>query len=128
MTSLDLHLSGQSWRLKAACHVTSPDDDIWWSTRTYDKIMAATICERCPVRDECYLQAVADDEHGGIRGGVDFSTAARKRIAYCKRGHLFADDMYVLRDGREVTCARCHKDRQQAKRDAQQVTKRQVKP
>lgn len=110
-----LNIPGQTWRHQAACQVTAPDDDLWFSDSPYDRVQAATICETlCPVKDACYQAAVEHGERWGIHGGYDFGLAARGgkkvRPAYCSQGHLIADDMYVRRDGREVRCGQCQRD------------------
>lgn len=107
-----LHIPGHQWEAQAACR-DQPDPNLWFSDNPYDRVMAATICERdCPVKDLCERAATDRKEHWGIYGGIDFGARRgrkRTRPAYCINGHLLADDMYVLRGGREVKCGTCRR-------------------
>lgn len=67
-----------TWRTEAACADT--DTTIFYpavstdTTRTRKRItdpyaQARLVCDRCPVKDDCYADAVTTEDHHGFRGG-----------------------------------------------------------
>ena len=64
------------WHADAEC--SDFDTDLWFPAKGQSSRPAYDICGRCPVRDECLAEALADVslDHG-IRGGL--SVAARKQ-------------------------------------------------
>lgn len=74
-----------TWQLHAACLGAPP---AWWvpsSERDAAYAKARPICDRCPVQDDCLLDAIeheqdlADDYQRGMRGGL--TPAERRELA-----------------------------------------------
>jgi hypothetical protein len=69
------------WVLRAAC---ASEDPKWWDCRpvvTDENKAAIRICLGCPVRQDCYDDAVRHRDEGVIRGGHRFGGLnARKTI------------------------------------------------
>lgn len=72
------------WVLGAACASENPE---WWDTHssvTPENEAAIRICRDCPVRQECYDDAVKRGDEYVIRGALIFSGKNAKR-AICRR-------------------------------------------
>lgn len=118
------------WRDQAECHITQRGEDVWFSDLHYDRILAATICEDCQVKEICLQGAQQRGEPTGVWGGYDFNPNHKyKTPAYCAEGHKMIDDMYVYKDGREVRCGICARRREyeRAERKRAQRKKDNVK-
>ncbi len=67
-----------NWVADAACAKAIADEPkllpIWTDERSRDKEYARFICEECPVRSLCLLDAVEDPTAEGIRGGFEFTS------------------------------------------------------
>src|SRR4051812_21405256 len=84
-----------SWHHRAACRHLSPDDyyrregetEAQWETRSE---WGRAHCRICPVRQECWTQAVTDHEPGGVWAGVEFPDEYRKAMRQRRRfdGHV----------------------------------------
>lgn len=63
------------WRMEAACLEVDPELFFPIATRVEsrqsDAKKAARHCLRCPVRTECFQDAIATGEQYGVRGGYD---------------------------------------------------------
>lgn len=67
------------WRQQAACRGVDPnvfyrqadEDDRRWQQRA---AVAKIICRGCPVRQECFNDAVVNREDDGIWAGIEFPT------------------------------------------------------
>lgn len=60
-----------SWQEEAACNPPPGGmSDLFFSEEPADIELSMSICRRCPVRDECLLQALERPEEHGIWGGM----------------------------------------------------------
>jgi hypothetical protein len=80
----------ETWRDRALCAgmVTSPDDDLWFSSDEADVAEATRICGMCPVRPDCkaaFYNLEPVQQHG-IWGGPE--PTARTDIPVVQRGAL----------------------------------------
>jgi WhiB family transcriptional regulator, redox-sensing transcriptional regulator len=74
----DLADRNTTWMDEALCSYYF-DPEIWFpesqhgsNKRIKETAIAISICQECPVRAECYADALERGEHYGIWGGVDF--------------------------------------------------------
>lgn len=78
----------RDWVLRGLCRGSNVD---WWLSEDWaDKLEAKSVCERCPVRDEC-LEAALEEEvsqsnlrfgvRGGMLGGERYKEHLRRRKA-----------------------------------------------
>ena len=83
-----LPTDGSSWAIDAACR--EPDApsmfvDEWGAGRVGRRRRAAalSVCRRCPVRQECGIQALAEVDSGlclyGVRCGIEFTDVTPSR-------------------------------------------------
>ena len=69
------------WTKQAACAETDPE--AFFPENMYFAKDAITICETCPVLDQCFNEALSMEDPQGVWGGVDFTIRSRtseKRI------------------------------------------------
>lgn len=62
-------MPGERWWDRAACAGRDPN---WWQA-DHDRTMlaaAVALCLKCPVRDPCLAEAVANKDSGVVRGGM----------------------------------------------------------
>lgn len=71
---------GPPWMQKAECKNHNPQ--MWWPSKSEaPNPVAISICNRCPVKDECLEYAVQDPECHGIWGGTSHKERIRIRRA-----------------------------------------------
>ncbi|MFI6395518.1 WhiB family transcriptional regulator [Nonomuraea sp. NPDC050540] len=58
----------RDWEAAALC--AQADPEAWFPAKGEHAVTARGICRRCPVREPCLQDALADDEPSGIRGGL----------------------------------------------------------
>ena len=63
------------WMQRGAC-VGASDPDLWYPTRGQSAEPAKQICARCPVREDCLVWALENEDYG-VWGGL--SSKERKR-------------------------------------------------
>lgn len=100
------------WRSAAACRgLADQYFDPWDADDRAERPNATAMqyCQRCPVRQECLIEAITNDEEYGVWGGLTrrqrkmlVRARKRKRCPICS-GKLLADtDAYHLQ-----TCLSC---------------------
>lgn len=62
-----------AWRERAACRGT--DGARWFAETARARAWCLAVCAACPVREECYAQAMAEERYSsgrrsGVRGGA----------------------------------------------------------
>lgn len=57
------------WMTRAACRDANPEWFYPKSTLSPEAQQALRICRGCPVAEECFRDAMENNEHLGIRGG-----------------------------------------------------------
>lgn len=66
----------EEWRKKALCLARSQNDPalmkIWVDQNSEFHFIAEEVCDVCPVREACIMDALKDPRSEGIRGGVYF--------------------------------------------------------
>lgn len=67
-----------AWRSDALCGEMDPE--IWFPDTHQQASVAKQVCRRCPVRQECLVDALATNERHGVRGGR--SVNERRNIAF----------------------------------------------
>jgi hypothetical protein len=66
------------WWERAGC---AGQDPTWWTERGEHRVEAVSACLSCPVRDECFAEAVAAEDVGVIRAGYLFlAKRSRRRL------------------------------------------------
>ncbi|HUR22599.1 MAG TPA: WhiB family transcriptional regulator [Acidimicrobiales bacterium] len=76
------------WRSDAACRDTNPD--LFFPVGTTGEAVAETraaitLCQRCPVREQCLEFAMATNQRDGIWGGMSEEDRQRMRSAWLAR-------------------------------------------
>jgi hypothetical protein len=85
----DDELSQREWRARAACGKYSPE--MFWPEqrgpgRAFAVAPAIEVCwTECPVRPRCAQEALDQDMHHGVWGGVDLADGRRGRLARAKK-------------------------------------------
>lgn len=59
----------QGWRNSAVC--LDHDPELWFSDTPLDIITACSICESCPVMEQCRTWATETNQRFGVWGGID---------------------------------------------------------
>ncbi len=72
------------WRERSLCHryleVNPTFIEAWSEKVGQRRIIAQQICEACPVRIDCLLDALSDDDAEGMRGGFFFQAGVTTRV------------------------------------------------
>lgn len=72
------------WRMKSACHKVTEVDPLfqtaWIVKGDVGSETAVSICEGCPVRALCLIDALSDPEASGLRAGYffDYGVVSKK--------------------------------------------------
>lgn len=101
-----------SWREEAKCRTYPSEifevmDGSSLKARLTNEIRfayAETICNKCPVAEECLQSASNDDLRWTVRGGVEPGTLVKVDMATCKSGK----HTYPAGSGRCPECRRDH--------------------
>ena len=70
-----------AWYRSAACRRPEHSGVTWFPERGESPDPAVAVCARCPVRQECYDDALADTSRKGIWSGLDERDRAAIRRA-----------------------------------------------
>src|SRR5829696_5367339 len=117
-------MTARSWRDLAAClDVVSADYDPFFADSAELQAEAITICQTCPVRDDCLTFAVRTGQQYGIWGGqpqriirrlITLERAGHPNASktHCKCGHPFStENTYYTPDGHR-RCRTCLREAQ----------------
>lgn len=109
------------WQNRAACAQPGIDPEIFFATDPCISGIAKNVCVACPVRQQCLIAALRDDENDGIRGG--FTPAERRRIKNGRPAPKLRPNCGTAagydahRNAKEPTCQPCKDARAEYQRD-----------
>lgn len=73
------------WTMMASCR-EHPRMEMWFSHIPDERVIAMSICEECPVREECLVYALDNRIEEGIWGAASEETRKRMLVNWRKHG------------------------------------------
>ncbi|MGB8404803.1 MAG: WhiB family transcriptional regulator, partial [Mycobacterium sp.] len=81
----------KTWHEDAVCRRETPEIPVWTSDKSPKRLVQVHIeqmCERCPVKVQCAIQALDDDEEAATWAGVHLPEKSRRDQWHAARAQL----------------------------------------